>query len=49
MAKANKNNELNFRKRGFIESWKTNYKWDSHIFTEDICEENGKKRILRCK
>ena len=49
MAEAKKNYELSFRKQSFIESQKTTYKWDSHIFTEDIDEEIGKKRILRCK
>ena len=48
MAEAKKNYELNSRKRGFVESWKTTYKWVSHKSTDDI-EENGKKKILRCK
>ena len=49
MAEAKKNYELNSRKRGFVETWKTTYKWVSHIFIEDIYEENSKKRILTCK
>ena len=51
MAEAKKNYELNSRKRGFVESWKTIYKWDSHIFIKDIkdiYEESGQKRILKC-
>ena len=49
MAEAQKNYELNSTKCSFVESWKTTYKWVSHIFIEDIYVENGKKRILRCK
>ena len=49
MTEAQKNYEPNSRKPGFVESWKTTYKWVSHKSIEDIFEENGKKRILRCK
>ena len=49
MAEAKKNYELNSRKRGFVESWKTTYKWVSHKSVEDIYEENGKKKMLRCR
>ena len=49
MAEAKKNYELNSRKRGFAESWKTTYKWVSHKSVEDIYEENGMKKMLRCK
>ena len=49
MAEAKKNYELNSRKRGFAESWKTTYKWVSHKLVEDIYEENGMKKMLRCK
>ena len=37
------------KERGFVESWKTTYKWVFHKSVEDIYEENGKKRMLRCK
>ena len=49
MAETKKNYELNSRKRGFVESYKNTYKWVSHKSIENIYEENGKKRILRCK
>ena len=49
MAEPKKNYELNSRKRCFMESRKTTYKWVSHKSTEDMCEENGNKRILRSK
>ena len=49
MAEAKKNYELNSKKKGFIDSWKTTYKWVAHISIEDTYEENIKRRILRCK
>ena len=47
MAEAKENYELNFRKRGFVESWKTSYKWDSNISIKDIYEENDKKKNIK--
>ena len=49
MAEAKKYYELNSKKKGFIDSWKTTYKWVAHISIEDTYEENIKRRILRCK
>ena len=37
------------KERGFVESWKTTYKGVSHKSVEDIYEQIGKKRMLRCK
>ena len=45
MAKAKKNYELNSRKRGFIESWKTTCKWVSYKSIEDKYGKNGMKRM----
>ena len=47
MTEAKKNYELNSWKQGFVESWKTTYKWVSHNSVEDIYEENSKKKNVK--
>ena len=45
MAEAKKNYEINSRKRGFIEIWKTSYRWVSYKSTEGKYGKNGMKRM----
>ena len=45
MAEAKKNYELNSRKQGFTEIWKTTYKWVSYKSIENKYGKNGMKRM----